>query len=222
MEPKKKLGRPRARARASDGPVEEEILAAARELFRAQGFSGTSTREIANAAGLRQPTLFHYFDSKTAIMDAIAQRALEPEIQFLEKEAEVNRPPDVALYRYARFVVYNLNTNPNVIGSPLRFPELTRERFGPFWKRYDRIRFALRTHVRKGIEESVFVDVDARIASTQLFAMLEYALAAGPTGVAAAQKAADTAATLVLRALLKDSSRIAEVAEMAEPFDPLV
>ena len=207
MAAKQKLGRPRAEGQAGNEPVEEEILAAARELFRTQGFSATSTREIAASAGLRQPTLFHYFKNKAAILNAIALKAMEPEVSFLESATDGPHAPDVALYRYVRFVVFNLHTNPNVIGSPSRFPELTREDFPEFWAQYDRVRGALVEMIERGISEGQLIEVDAELASAQIFALMEYPLDSGGSG-AKAGEAADLAATLVLRALLKKPSRV--------------
>ncbi len=212
MAQKQKLGRPRAEGHAGDEPVEEEILAAARELFRTKGFSATSTREIASAAGLRQPTLFHYFKNKAAMMNAIALKAMEPEIEFLQKESKLSHPPDVALYRYVRFVVFNLNTNPNVIGSPTRFPELTKEDYPEFWRQYDLVRRTMQDLIKQGIKEGSFIEVDARIASAQLFALVEYTLDS-KVSISRANDAADLAATLVLRALLRKNNQLEKLVQ---------
>lgn len=40
---------------------------AALELFAAKGFDGTSTREIAQAAGVAEGLIFHHFDSKESL-----------------------------------------------------------------------------------------------------------------------------------------------------------
>ena len=70
-----RVGRPRATPEADvtrEDSVEDVILSAARNLFRTQGFSATTTREIAAAAGLRQPSMFHYFPNKMAMLEAVA------------------------------------------------------------------------------------------------------------------------------------------------------
>ena len=215
MAEKQKLGRPRAEGEAGDEPVEEEILAAARELFRSKGFSATSTREIATAAGLRQPTLFHYFKNKAAMMNAIALQAMQPEIEFLKRESELAQPPEVALYRYVRFVVFNLHTNPNVIGSPARFPELTREDYPEFWAQYDVVQNAMQTLIKQGTKTGSFIEVDAKLASAQLFALMEYTLDK-KISKAQADEAASLAATLVLRALLTKSNQIEKIVKVAQ------
>ena len=74
---KPRVGRPRANPNKTDQPATEAILAEARRLFRQNGFKGTSTREIAEAAGLRQPSLFHYFKNKNEIFRAVVAGTVE-------------------------------------------------------------------------------------------------------------------------------------------------
>ena len=48
-----------------------EILAAAWELVRVQGLGGLTLRDVATKVGMRPPSLYHYFDSKHAVYDAM-------------------------------------------------------------------------------------------------------------------------------------------------------
>ena len=215
--PKRRVGRPRARAPESDQPTEATILEAARTLFANQGYSATSTREIASAAGIRQPTLFHYFPSKKAIFKAIIDLAMTPEIDFIRAEASQHHSPDVALYRYARFVYTNLATNPNVLGSPLQFPETSSDEFPEFWTAYEEIYGTLRRHIRSGIRLGVFTPVDVDSATEQLFALLEAPLGRTRHSLRRARKAAEQAATLSLKALLADPAQLSVIQEAAGP-----
>lgn len=54
-----------------------EILDAAAALFLEKGFDYTSTNDILDAVGIAKGTLYHYFKSKEAIMDAIIERQSE-------------------------------------------------------------------------------------------------------------------------------------------------
>ena len=54
----------------------KRIRKAAAQLFRANGFGGTTTREIAKAAGIAVGTLFNYFPSKEAIASGFLHDAL--------------------------------------------------------------------------------------------------------------------------------------------------
>jgi len=47
------------------------IVARAWELARAEGFRGLSLRALASRVGIRQPSLYEYFDSKDALYDAM-------------------------------------------------------------------------------------------------------------------------------------------------------
>jgi len=61
-------------------------LDAAWELARANGLAGLSLRDLAQTVGMRAPSLYVYFDSKTAIYDAMfAQGAT----QYLEAQREL-------------------------------------------------------------------------------------------------------------------------------------
>jgi AcrR family transcriptional regulator len=68
------------RVRAAALPLEERrsaIVAATLPLFLEQGVSVT-TREIAQAAGIAEGTIFRVFDDKTALLDAVIDAALDP------------------------------------------------------------------------------------------------------------------------------------------------
>jgi AcrR family transcriptional regulator len=68
------------RGRATALPIEERrsaIVAAALPLFLSQG-AGITTREIAQAAGIAEGTIFRVFPDKTALLDAVIEAALDP------------------------------------------------------------------------------------------------------------------------------------------------
>jgi AcrR family transcriptional regulator len=52
------------------------ILDAAVSLFRSRGFDATTTRDIAQEAGIATGTLFNYFEAKEAIVAVLAEEAL--------------------------------------------------------------------------------------------------------------------------------------------------
>jgi AcrR family transcriptional regulator len=56
----------------------EAIVEAAERRFADAGFAGTSMRDIASDAGLRnQASLYHYFDDKQQLYEAVLQRAVD-------------------------------------------------------------------------------------------------------------------------------------------------
>ncbi len=62
----------------------ERILDAAEDLFAAQGYQGTSLREIAQIAKIREPGLYNHFQGKQDLYSAVLDRALSPMAQAME------------------------------------------------------------------------------------------------------------------------------------------
>ena len=68
------------KGRAAALPMEERrstIVAATLPLFLSQG-AAITTREIAQAAGIAEGTIFRVFPDKTALLDAVIEAALDP------------------------------------------------------------------------------------------------------------------------------------------------
>ena len=57
--------------RASAGDRQVSLIAAAASLFAAKGFNGTTTKEIAKAAGVSEALVFKYFPTKRTLYAAI-------------------------------------------------------------------------------------------------------------------------------------------------------
>ncbi|PZE64013.1 TetR/AcrR family transcriptional regulator [Curtobacterium sp. MCBD17_021] len=70
----------------------EEILSVALELVATQGFRRTSIKDIADAVGLTQAGLLHYFDSKDELWVAILRRRDD-----LDNAAQWDAPDPAAL-----------------------------------------------------------------------------------------------------------------------------
>lgn len=52
----------------------KEILDAAQNLFFQKGYENTTIQDIIDALGIAKGTFYHYFDSKTEMLDALVQR----------------------------------------------------------------------------------------------------------------------------------------------------
>ena len=61
------------------------ILLAASALFAQRGYFGTSTRDIADAVQIRQPSLFHHFEAKHEIFRALVELDLGPSIDRISR-----------------------------------------------------------------------------------------------------------------------------------------
>ena len=67
---KKAVGR-RPRAKGIDPNTREDILSAARRVFALKGYSGTSVREVAEAAGVNKAMIYYYFSDKQDLYRAV-------------------------------------------------------------------------------------------------------------------------------------------------------
>lgn len=122
--------------RASRGPRPEgdsraDILEAARSLFAAQGFKGTTTRQVAERAGVDVALIHHFFGTKARLFEAVLDlpgRALEVQARFSAPAGE--RAEGIARLYLEQFFTHNLATFSalmrTALGSPDAIPQLRR------------------------------------------------------------------------------------------------
>ena len=53
--------------------VETELLERAADLFAERGFNGTTLQDVADTVGLTRAALYHYFDSKEALLTTLVE-----------------------------------------------------------------------------------------------------------------------------------------------------
>jgi AcrR family transcriptional regulator len=68
-----------------------KILECALTLFTSRGYEGVGVQEVADAAGLKKPTLYHYFGSKNGLLKTLLTENFEELFQALEKAADYQR-----------------------------------------------------------------------------------------------------------------------------------
>ena len=64
------------------------IMDVAEDLFALQGYDGTSLRQIADRAGIREPGLYNHFAGKQALYEAVLYRALNPMANALNQHLD--------------------------------------------------------------------------------------------------------------------------------------
>ncbi|BBY89151.1 TetR/AcrR family transcriptional regulator [Mycolicibacterium tokaiense] len=136
-------GRPRLRSQRRPGvSARDEILDAAGELFTTRGYASTSTRTIAEAVGVRQASLYHYFRTKDDILSALLHQTVTPSLRFAEQltEAHQGLPAGGRLHALAVFDGTQLLTGPWNLGALYLLPELREARLASFWLDRERLR----------------------------------------------------------------------------------
>jgi AcrR family transcriptional regulator len=67
----------------------EQILNAAQRVFCVKGFSGASIRDIAREAGITEGLIYHYFESKDQLQEAVwKERSWRAQLERILSEAE--------------------------------------------------------------------------------------------------------------------------------------
>jgi len=120
-------------------------------MFVEQGYVATSTRQIADAVGLRQASLFHYFEKKEDILAELLDRTLRPAIAFARWLADETEPGPAALHALVWTDVHNLSTSLNNLASLQLLPEARQPRFDEFWVTREELRQRYGAQVRASL-----------------------------------------------------------------------
>ncbi|WP_051776643.1 TetR/AcrR family transcriptional regulator [Kitasatospora phosalacinea] len=132
--PPARVGRPRALGPSeSELSPRDEVLAAAAELFTENGYAATTTRAVAEKAGLRQASMYHYFARKEDILATLLESTVEPSLRLAT--ALLARPgadPAARLWALAAADAALLHRGLYNLGALYQLPEVRGERFAGF------------------------------------------------------------------------------------------
>lgn len=193
----------------------ERILYEASKLFAALGYHATTTREIARAVGIRQPSLFHHFGSKREIMQALLSYDLD-EFSFVETLAQQPGAAGARLYRYLRDDVALVTQSPYNLSGLYTDEVMGDPDFAPWATRSDQIHGAVEKIVRDGVASGEFVEMDPALVREAISGILLRTLMVYSGGrPRPASDLGDEVASFVLRAVLADPARLGEVRETA-------
>jgi len=76
-----------------------QVIEAAAALFSRKGFGGTTTRQVAAAAGISEPTIFKHFATKEDLYAAIIEAKAQTEAILETAEPAARRGDDAAVLR---------------------------------------------------------------------------------------------------------------------------
>ncbi len=124
-------GRPRVIPGRPGVSTRQEITDAAASLFAERGYAATSTRQIAEKAGMRQASLYYHFTGKDEILLALLLASVQPTLDRAAEYLEIDDARE-ALSTLARADVQTLLDEPHNIGTMYLSPELSAEVFAPF------------------------------------------------------------------------------------------
>ncbi len=185
---------------------ETAILTAAQRLFAQVGYPAVSMRVLARELGLSPATLYHYYPTKQALLEAmsfaIAERFLSASEGLAESAYEVT-------YKFERFCQAHLGVlladpsqmaiflreGPQYLEEPARTTFLQKQRL------YEQ---RLETILQEGLSRNLFRDFEPRYMTLTILAALNAtALWYQPTGPLRPQDVADLLVCTFLRGLIR-------------------
>lgn len=149
------------------------MIAAAASLFAAKGFNGTTTKEIARAAGVSEALVFKHFPTKRALYTAIlAEKVTVNELLEAVEESAKKRDDRRVFTLIASFRI-RPGVDPTLLRlllfSALEGHELSDIFFGKHHKVfYDH----LAAYIRTRIDEGAFRDLDPLLAARAFIGMV--------------------------------------------------
>jgi len=164
---------PRLPSRTSGPERQAGLIGAAASLFAANGFKGTTTKEIAKAAGVSEALLFKYFPTKRALYAAIlAEKAQYSELRDAVEEA-AKKQDDTRLFTLLASYRIRKGTDPTMLRlllfSGLEGHELS-DMF--FQRQYRTFHDLLAKYIGKRIEDGAFRPVDPLLAARAFFGII--------------------------------------------------
>ena len=191
------------------------ILLAASVLFAQRGYFGTSTRDIADAVQIRQPSLFHHFQAKHEIFRALVELDLGPSIDRMNQRFDEQSDWAEKLHLSIAWDVREILVQPfDARGLyqdavlALEHFEAEREGIALFHQQIERV-------IDAGRQAGEFVATDPRFVQRAINGVLFETLReqGGPAGHMRHERPLQ-AADFVVRSLLVDQSRLVAIRDV--------
>lgn len=137
---RRRPGRPRLVSDQFPGSPREQVLEAAARLFTSKGYAATSTREIADAVGIRQASLYYHFAGKGEIVTELLSQTIRPTVEAVARIESLTDDPETVLYLLAFTDARTLARAPHNVGSLYRAADVARvEGFDEFVAARDKL-----------------------------------------------------------------------------------
>jgi AcrR family transcriptional regulator len=193
----------------------ERILFEASNLFARRGYRATTTRQIAEAVGIKQPSLFHHFPSKSAIAEALLSWDIDQALPYVEELAAAEGPAAVRLYHYLIHDLTHLASAPYNLTGLYGDDVLSDPAFSKWVRKRERLHGAVERIVRDGIRSGEFVPARPELVSEAIAGVTLRVLSTYSGRRRPSTDVADETASMILRGLLADPSTLPSIKAQA-------
>jgi AcrR family transcriptional regulator len=172
----------------------EELLAVAAELFTTRGYTATTTRALAERAGLRQASLYHYVGGKEDLLAELLHGTVAPSLTVAEAlVAQTGRPAEERLWELCRSDAELLCSGPYNLGALYLLPEVAEPRFAEFRRARAALKDAYGALLGATSAAASLSPAELALRADLLFALVEGLILANRSTPAFASAAADAA-----------------------------
>lgn len=187
--------------------------------FAVSGYHASTTRDIALAVGVRQPSLFHHFSSKAAIVIALLEWDLSEVLPYVQRLAAADDSAAIRLYHYICHDVEHLATAPYNLSGIYAEDVMNDPEFAEWARKREAIHAAVERIVRQGIDAGEFVRVRPAVVRETIAGILTRTLTLHSGGRGADRDLGDEIAALLLRGLLADPGSLDAVRASAHLYE---
>lgn len=148
------------------------LLQAAVTAFAERGFHGTSTRDIASAAGMSPAAVYVHYRSKEELLDQIARTGHEVTLALVRDAVATHDAPADQLAAAVRdFAAHHARTHAGARVVNYELAALSPENAGAIRELRRQISAELRALVERGIADGSFDCPDPRLTATALLSL---------------------------------------------------
>ncbi|WNI19534.1 TetR/AcrR family transcriptional regulator [Actinacidiphila sp. ITFR-21] len=152
----------------------EELLAAAAELFTTRGYTATTTRALAERAGMRQASMYHYVGGKEDLLAELLDGTVTPSLDLARVLiADDTRPAELRLWELCRSDAELLCAGPHNLGALYLLPEVASPRFAGFHRARTALKAAYADLLSATAPGAALTPADLALRADLLFALVE-------------------------------------------------
>jgi TetR/AcrR family transcriptional regulator len=162
-----------ARPKTNDPEARANILAAAEELFAAQGFAGTSVRDIAERAGVTGAMVHYYFENKEGLYRTTIETVVLKVRELLAQAAESDAPVQERMREFIQANTTHLLNHPKAARIVLRDLLAGGKEILKIFQKYPKDNYSLlRSIISEGVKRKELRPLDVEIAPLSLMGMI--------------------------------------------------
>jgi len=216
------VGRPRRDGRPPISRV--QILKVAARLFAAEGYAGTSMRQICKELGVVPSSVFYQFGTKRSILEAIVAAGSESEFAYYAQLSATRARAAIQLYRIITADVSHIARIDQTLKKIIGLPELRNPRFKKLYRHRLRTLQHFTSLLQQGIDEGDFREMNTTIAG-EVVVLLSELPAYAARSLGKPDALAQELAYFVFSGLLRSGQRLAAIRNAAlalprDQFDP--